>query len=130
MLLHESVPQFADGKEESTQSALRQTANCVVMVPPKEFRFNEETAQDNEFQHQVSLSQKEVSQKTMLNFRQWLPRCAKKECKWWNLTIQFLMLRRQMRYFQTTGLAQHQTARFIPSQWRVKTVSMRFARKR
>ncbi len=39
MLLHESVPQFADGKEESTQSALRQTANCVVMVPPKEFRL-------------------------------------------------------------------------------------------
>ncbi len=68
MLLHESVPQFADGKEESTQSALRQTANCVVMVPPKEFRFNEETAQDNEFQYQVSLSQKEVSQKTMAEF--------------------------------------------------------------
>ncbi|MDW3171494.1 arginine deiminase-related protein, partial [Vibrio sp. Y184] len=41
---------------------------CVVMVPPKEFRFNEETAQDNEFQHQVSLSQKEVSQKTMAEF--------------------------------------------------------------
>ena len=46
MLLHESVPQNAHGKEESTQSALRHTANCVVMVPPKEFRFNEETAQD------------------------------------------------------------------------------------
>ncbi|MEZ8386708.1 amidinotransferase, partial [Vibrio splendidus] len=23
-----------------------QNANCVVMVPPKEFRFNEETARD------------------------------------------------------------------------------------
>ncbi|MGU3844082.1 amidinotransferase, partial [Vibrio diabolicus] len=37
MLLHESVTQFANGKEESTQSAQRQTANGVVMVPPKEF---------------------------------------------------------------------------------------------
>ncbi|NVC94208.1 amidinotransferase [Vibrio natriegens] len=68
MLLHESVPQFANGNEESTQSALRHTANCVVMVPPKEFRFNEETARDNEFQNQVSLSQEEVSQKTMSEF--------------------------------------------------------------
>nr|WP_321461386.1 arginine deiminase-related protein [uncultured Vibrio sp.] len=68
MLLHESVPQFANGNEESTQSALRHTANCVVMVPPKEFRFNEETARDNEFQNQVSLSQKDVSQKTMAEF--------------------------------------------------------------
>ncbi|WP_104025787.1 arginine deiminase-related protein [Vibrio hyugaensis] len=68
MLLHESVPQNAHGKEESTQSALRHTANCVVMVPPKEFRFNEETAQDNEFQHQVSLTQEEVSHNTMAEF--------------------------------------------------------------
>lgn len=130
MLLHESVPQFADGKEESTQSALRQTANCVVMVPPKEFRFNEETAQDNEFQHQVSLSQKEVSQKTMAEFSAMVATLRQEGVQVVELTIQFLMLRRQMRYFQTTGLAQHQTARFIPSQWRVKTVSMRFARKR
>ncbi len=68
MLLHESVPQNAHGKEESTQNALRHTANCVVMVPPKEFRFNEETAQDNEFQHQVSLTQEEVSRNTMAEF--------------------------------------------------------------
>ncbi len=68
MLLHESVPQNAHGKEESTQSALRHTANCVVMVPPKEFRFNEETAQDYEFQHQVSLTQEEVSRNTMAEF--------------------------------------------------------------
>lgn len=68
MLLHESVPQNAHGKEESTQSALRHTANCVVMVPPKEFRFYEETAQDNEFQHQVSLTQEEVSRNTMAEF--------------------------------------------------------------
>ncbi|MHA2781952.1 arginine deiminase-related protein [Vibrio harveyi] len=68
MLLHESVPQNAHGKEESTQSALRHTANCVVMVPPKEFRFNEETAQDNEFQHQVSQTQEEVSRNTMAEF--------------------------------------------------------------
>ncbi|MGR5238263.1 arginine deiminase-related protein [Vibrio alfacsensis] len=68
MLLHESVHQFAHGKEESTQSAIRHTSNCVVMVPPKEFRFNEETAQDNEFQHQVSLSPEEVSRNVMAEF--------------------------------------------------------------
>ncbi|CAH1563726.1 arginine deiminase-related protein [Vibrio rotiferianus] len=68
MLLHESVPQNAREPEESTQSAQRHTANCVVMVPPKEFRFNEETAQDNEFQHQVSLTQEEVSRNTMAEF--------------------------------------------------------------
>ncbi|BBM67426.1 amidinotransferase [Vibrio alfacsensis] len=68
MLLNESVPQNAQGKEESTQSTLRHTANCVVMVPPKEFRFNEETAQDNEFQHHVSLSQDEITHRTMAEF--------------------------------------------------------------
>lgn len=46
-----------------------QNANCVVMVPPKEFRFNEETALDNEFQHQVSLSEAEVKQQTMAEFK-------------------------------------------------------------
>ncbi|MGR4989967.1 arginine deiminase-related protein [Vibrio rotiferianus] len=68
MLLHESVPQNAREPEESTQSAQRHTANCVVMVPPKEFCFNEETAQDNEFQHQVSLTQEEVSHSAMAEF--------------------------------------------------------------
>ncbi|MDN3616247.1 arginine deiminase-related protein [Vibrio gallaecicus] len=46
-----------------------QNANCVVMVPPKEFRFNEETARDNEFQHQVNLSEAEVKQQTMDEFK-------------------------------------------------------------
>ncbi|NOI79477.1 amidinotransferase [Vibrio tubiashii] len=45
-----------------------QNANCVVMVPPKEFAFNAETAQDNEFQHQVSLSTSEVRQSAMQEF--------------------------------------------------------------
>ncbi|WP_374982176.1 hypothetical protein [Vibrio rotiferianus] len=49
MLLHESVPQNAREPEESTQSAQRHTANCVVMVPPKEFRFNEETRKTTSF---------------------------------------------------------------------------------
>lgn len=30
-----------------------QNANCVVMVPPKEFAFNAQTAKDNEFQHVI-----------------------------------------------------------------------------
>jgi len=46
-----------------------QNANCVVMVPPKEFRFNEETARDNEFQHQVNLSEAEVKLQTMAEFK-------------------------------------------------------------
>ena len=45
-----------------------QNANCVVMVPPKEFAFNAETAQDNEFQHQVSLSTNEVRHSAMQEF--------------------------------------------------------------
>ncbi|MDT8824060.1 arginine deiminase-related protein [Vibrio vulnificus] len=46
-----------------------QNADCVVMVPPKEFRFNEETARDNEFQNQIALSQEEVRSKTLAEFR-------------------------------------------------------------
>ena len=46
-----------------------QNANCVVMVPPKEFRFNEETARDNEFQHRVNLTEAEVKLETMAEFK-------------------------------------------------------------
>jgi len=46
-----------------------QNANCVVMVPPKEFRYNEETARDNEFQNQVSLTQEQVKEQTMSEFK-------------------------------------------------------------
>ncbi|RTZ17979.1 amidinotransferase [Vibrio aquaticus] len=45
-----------------------QNANCVVMVPPKEFAFNAETAKDNEFQHQVSQSTNEVRIAAMQQF--------------------------------------------------------------
>ena len=45
-----------------------QNANCVVMVPPKEFKFNEETAQDNEFQNRVNLTEAEVKLETMAEF--------------------------------------------------------------
>ncbi|MFM2587399.1 citrulline utilization hydrolase CtlX [Vibrio sp. TBV020] len=46
-----------------------QNANCVVMVPPKEFAFNAETAKDNEFQHQVSQSTNEVRVAAMQEFK-------------------------------------------------------------
>ncbi|NGZ66537.1 amidinotransferase [Vibrio aestuarianus subsp. cardii] len=46
-----------------------QNANCVVMVPPKEFKFNAQTAQDNEFQHQVSLTTEQVRELAMAEFR-------------------------------------------------------------
>lgn len=45
-----------------------QNANCVVMVPPKEFRFNAETAQDNEFQHSVALTTEQVREQAMAEF--------------------------------------------------------------
>ncbi|WP_428772587.1 arginine deiminase-related protein [Vibrio sp.] len=47
-----------------------QNANCVVMVPPKEFRFNAETAQDNEFQHAPRLTLNEVRTQAMAEFKQ------------------------------------------------------------
>lgn len=46
-----------------------QNANCVVMVPPKEFGFNAETAADNEFQHQVALDASAVKAKAMAEFK-------------------------------------------------------------
>lgn len=45
-----------------------QNANCVVMVPPKEFAFNAETAQDNEFQHQVNDTTGHIRQLAMQEF--------------------------------------------------------------
>ncbi|MDF2153091.1 arginine deiminase-related protein [Vibrio sp. CAU 1672] len=68
MQLHKSVPVFAREKRPTPQKTLRHNANCVVMVPPKEFRFNEETAQDNEFQHHVALSQEQVTRQAMAEF--------------------------------------------------------------
>lgn len=46
-----------------------QNANCVVMVPPKEFAFNSETARDNEFQHQVTESTEQVRKQAMQEFK-------------------------------------------------------------
>jgi hypothetical protein len=46
-----------------------QNANCVVMVPPKEFAFNAETAKDNEFQHQVTESTSQVRLAAMEEFK-------------------------------------------------------------
>ena len=46
-----------------------QNANCVVMVPPKEFAFNAETARDNEFQHQVTESTEQVRKQAMQEFK-------------------------------------------------------------
>ncbi|NVD08567.1 amidinotransferase [Vibrio sp. JPW-9-11-11] len=45
-----------------------QNANCVVMVPPKEFAFNAETAQDNEFQHQVNETTSHIRHLAMQEF--------------------------------------------------------------
>lgn len=45
-----------------------QNADCVVMVPPKEFCYNDETAADNEFMHKVTLTSEQVRQKAMQEF--------------------------------------------------------------
>ena len=45
-----------------------QNANCVVMVPPKEFALNAETARDNEFQHQVSETTEQVRNQAMQEY--------------------------------------------------------------
>ncbi len=47
-----------------------QNATCVVMVPPKEFKFNPQTAQDNEFQHRPSLSDEQITLRVMAEFDQ------------------------------------------------------------
>ncbi|EKO3398336.1 amidinotransferase [Vibrio fluvialis] len=44
------------------------SANCVVMVPPKEFKYNAETAKDNEFQHQIALSDEQVRAQAMQEY--------------------------------------------------------------
>lgn len=44
------------------------SANCVVMVPPKEFKYNAETAKDNKFQHQIALSDEQVRAQAMQEY--------------------------------------------------------------
>ncbi|MCG6401637.1 arginine deiminase-related protein [Vibrio fluvialis] len=44
------------------------SANCVVMVPPKEFKYNAETAKDNEFQHQIALSDEQIRAQAMQEY--------------------------------------------------------------
>lgn len=44
------------------------STNCVVMVPPKEFKYNAETAKDNEFQHQIALSDEQVRAQAMQEY--------------------------------------------------------------
>ncbi|USD67541.1 arginine deiminase-related protein [Vibrio sp. SCSIO 43136] len=44
------------------------TANSVVMVPPKEFAFNAQTAADNEFQHAPTLSEEALRAAVMQEF--------------------------------------------------------------
>ncbi|WP_295898938.1 arginine deiminase-related protein [uncultured Vibrio sp.] len=64
-MLHNKKP-----KAVSNPTFPIQNANCVVMVSPKEFTFNPETAVDNEFQHQPDLTQDQVHQQVMREYRQ------------------------------------------------------------
>ncbi|WP_194435837.1 arginine deiminase-related protein [Vibrio fluminensis] len=55
--------------EDLTNPTLKKhTANCVVMVPPKEFGFNPETAKDNEFQQGTTLDIPQLQQRVMEEF--------------------------------------------------------------
>ncbi|SJL84392.1 hypothetical protein VPAL9027_02375 [Vibrio palustris] len=46
----------------------RQHANTVVVVPPKEFQFNEQTAVDNEFQTPLSMPTETIQQRAMAEY--------------------------------------------------------------
>ncbi|MGF1910085.1 arginine deiminase-related protein [Vibrio kasasachensis] len=52
----------------SDSSPTKHNANCVVMVPPKEFGFNPETAKDNEFQQGSTLAIDELRAQVMQEF--------------------------------------------------------------
>ncbi|MBA5761403.1 amidinotransferase [Vibrio sp. 404] len=52
----------------SDSSPTKHNANCVVMVPPKEFGFNPETAKDNEFQQGSALDAETLRDKAMTEF--------------------------------------------------------------
>ncbi len=45
------------------------TTDTVLMVRPHDFGFNEETGQDNEFQHPLDLSETEINQKANAEFQ-------------------------------------------------------------
>ncbi len=46
----------------------QQNAGAVIMVPPKEFGFNPQTAADNEFQNSSDLSTEQIKQRAMQEF--------------------------------------------------------------
>ncbi|HGH6013796.1 TPA: citrulline utilization hydrolase CtlX [Vibrio mimicus] len=52
----------------SIMSPVVQNARAVVMVPPKEFGFNAQTAQDNAFQNPLALSGETILQRAIAEF--------------------------------------------------------------
>ncbi|SON52257.1 arginine deiminase-related protein [Vibrio tapetis] len=52
------------------EASTQHTANAVVMVPPKEFAFNAQTAQDNEFQHSLRLTPAKVREQALSEYGQ------------------------------------------------------------
>ncbi|AMG01783.1 citrulline utilization hydrolase CtlX [Vibrio mimicus] len=52
----------------SITNSVVQNARAVVMVPPKEFGFNVQTAQDNAFQNPLALSGETILQRAMAEF--------------------------------------------------------------
>jgi len=53
---------------------LARTADAVVMVRPKDFGFNEETAADNEFQTRPAVDSEEINRRANLEFQEMVDR--------------------------------------------------------
>ena len=68
MLKHGAALNLQPGHSKDVERSSVQTTNCVVMVPPKEFGFNPETAQDNEFQNPTGLSKEDILLRVMNEF--------------------------------------------------------------
>lgn len=95
------------------------------MVPPKEFKFNEETAQDNEFQNRVNLTEAEVKLETMAEFKAMVASLRKEGVQVVEFDYPELGVETPDAVFLITGLAPVATEAYLPSLWRVKTVKMK-----
>ncbi|MCK6264200.1 arginine deiminase-related protein [Vibrio sp. ZSDE26] len=67
-MLQNKKPKAVPNQISISRNVNTQNANCVVMVSPKEFSFNPETAVDNEFQQQSELTQEQVHQHVMSEY--------------------------------------------------------------
>ncbi len=60
---------YSEMLNPAQEAFTQHTANAVVMVPPKEFAFNAQTAQDNEFQHSSNLTAQQIRAQAMNEYQ-------------------------------------------------------------